>query len=148
MRLCRDDAARYVNDDIAFERSIFRENAIFKMLPSLRRSRRYLQLDAQLRVVAELVVPDTQTETHTHTHTHTQTKYRNPRACAPRVKYWPRPAPGAGRGQYLFARRPPHNYLRVINVNGEGLGPRLGFSPLLDMASRLFQKCAKKTRVP
>ena len=23
--------------------------------------------------------------THTHTHTHTQDKYRNPRACAPRV---------------------------------------------------------------
>ena len=36
------------------------------MLPSLRRSRRYLQLDAQLGEVAGLVVPDR----HTHTHTH------------------------------------------------------------------------------
>ena len=71
------DAARYVNDAITFERSIFRENAIFKMLPSLRRSCRCLQLDAQLCVVAGLVVTDTQTDTHTHT----QTKYRNPRAC-------------------------------------------------------------------
>ena len=42
----------------------FRENAIFKMLPSLCWSHRYLQLDAQLRVVAGLVVPDRQTHTH------------------------------------------------------------------------------------
>ena len=57
-------ASRYVNDAITFERSIFRENAIFKMLPSLHRSRRYLQLDAQLRIVAGFVVPDTPTHTH------------------------------------------------------------------------------------
>ena len=63
------DAARYVNDAITFERSIFRENAIFKMLPRSRRSRRYLQLETQLRVVAGLVVPDTRTHAHTHTHT-------------------------------------------------------------------------------
>ena len=55
------DAARYVNDAIYFER---RENAIFKLLPSLRRSRRYLQLDAQLRVV---VVLDRHTQTRPST---------------------------------------------------------------------------------
>ena len=60
------DAARYVNDTITFELSIFRENGTFKMFPRLRRSRRYLQLDAKLRVVAGPVVPDR----HTHTHTH------------------------------------------------------------------------------
>ena len=40
--------------------------AIFKMFSSLRRGRRYLRLDAQLRVVAGLVVPDRQTHRHTH----------------------------------------------------------------------------------
>ena len=38
------------------------------MFSRLRRSRRYLRLDGPLRVVAGLVVPDTQTHTHTHTH--------------------------------------------------------------------------------
>ena len=46
---------------ITFEQSIFRENAIFKMFSGLRRSRRYLRLDTQLRVVAGLVVPDRHT---------------------------------------------------------------------------------------
>ena len=41
---------------ITFEQS---ENTILKMFPRLRRSRRYLRLDAQLRVEAGLVVPDT-----------------------------------------------------------------------------------------
>ena len=68
------DAARYVNDAKTFEQSIFRENTIFKMFPRLRRSRRYLRLDAQLRVVAGLVVQ-----------TDTQAKYHNPCACVPRV---------------------------------------------------------------
>ena len=76
------DTVRYVNDAITFERSIFTENAIFKMLPRLCRSRRYLRLEAQLRVVAGFVVPDRQTDTHTHTHTHTQMY-----TCAPRVNF-------------------------------------------------------------
>ena len=64
------DAARYVNEAITFEQS---ENAIFN--PDRAEAVGiYLQLDAQLHIVAGVVVPDT----------HTQTKYRNPCACVPR----------------------------------------------------------------
>ena len=56
------NTARYVNDAITFEQSLFRENAMF---PILCGSRRYLRLDTQLRVVAGLMVPDRYTHRHT-----------------------------------------------------------------------------------
>ena len=73
-RACANSGAQAVfprprKNGLGTRQSTFRENAIFKMFPRLRRSRSNLRFDAPLRVVAGLVVPDRQTDTQTDTHT-------------------------------------------------------------------------------